>query len=183
MAGTVGREDGRKLNADAKERIEYGRTDKRQRAGKRQSGGPPRLGQMDKARPAGSGDRALPQGVFGVDAVSRRTVGSRGIFMSQHRVPPGAHSSLHMHANCGTAVYVLRGRGYAYAGVDMDDYVQAGPGDFVYIPAQLAHLVGCPAGGEPLEYVVARNAPAEVVVTLREAAELPIDPNGRIRYV
>jgi uncharacterized RmlC-like cupin family protein len=131
----------------------------------------------------GSRDRALPQGVFGVDAVSRRTVGSRGIFMSQHRVPPGAHSSLHMHADCETAVYVLRGRGYAYAGVDMDDYIQAGPGDFVYIPAQLAHLVGCPAGGEPLEYVVARNASEEVVVTLREAAELPIDPHGRIRYV
>ena len=73
----------------------------------------------------GSRDWALPQSVFGVDAVSRRTVASQGILMSQHRVPPGAHSSLHIHANCETAVYVLRGRGYAYAGVDMDDYIQA----------------------------------------------------------
>ena len=103
--------------------------------------------------------------------------------MAKHRVPPGAHSSLHSHANCETAVYVLRGRGYAYSGRDMDEYIEAGPGDFVYIPANLAHVVGCPAGGEPPEYVVARNAPEEVVVTLRPAAELPIGPDGKMRDV
>lgn len=63
----------------------------------------------------------------------------------------------------------------------MDEHLEAGPGDFVYIPADLAHLVGCPAGGEPLEYIVTRNAPEEVVVTLREAAGLPIGPDGRMR--
>ena len=41
---------------------------------------------------------------------------------------------------------------------------------FVYIPANLAHVVGCPAGGEALEYVVARDAPGEVVLTLRAAS-------------
>lgn len=129
----------------------------------------------------GSGDRTLPQGVFGVEAVSQRTVGSEGIFMSQHRVPPGAHSSLHVHTNCESVVYVLRGTGYAYSGEEMDDYVEGGPGDFAYIPADLAHVVGCPVDSEPLEYVVARNAPEEVVVTLREADELPIGPDGKIR--
>ncbi|CAA9444989.1 MAG: hypothetical protein AVDCRST_MAG02-350 [uncultured Rubrobacteraceae bacterium] len=63
----------------------------------------------------------------------------------------------------------------------MDEHLEAGPGDFVYIPADLAHLVGFPAGGEPLEYIVTRNAPEEVVVTLREAAGLPIGPDGRMR--
>ena len=131
----------------------------------------------------GSEDREVPQGILGLGAVSRETVGSGGLFMAKHRVPPGAHSSLHSHANCETAVYVLRGRGYAYSGQDMDEYIEAGPGDFVYIRAYLAHVVGCPAGGEPLEYVVARNAPEEVVVTLRPAAELPIGPDGKMRDV
>jgi len=129
----------------------------------------------------GSESRALPQGVFGLDAISNGTVGSGGIFMAQYRVPPGAHSSLHTHTNCETAVYVLRGRAYAYAGEEMSEYIEAGPGDFAYIPANLAHVVGCPAGGEALEYVVARNAPEEVVVTLREAEDLPIGPDGQMR--
>ena len=129
----------------------------------------------------GSKDGERPQGVLGVGAVSHETVGAGGIFMARHRVPPGAHSDLHSHANCETAVYVLRGRGYAYGGEDMGEYVEAGPGDFVYIPANLEHVVGCPAGGEALEYVVARDAPGEVVVTLRAASELQIGPDGRMR--
>jgi hypothetical protein len=32
-----------------------------------------------------------------------------------------------------------------------------------------------------LEYVVARNAPEEVVITLRPAPDLPIGPDGRMR--
>lgn len=133
-----------------------------------------------RVRP-GSKGRSAPRGVLGMDAVSWRTVGSGGIFMAKCIVPPGVHSDLHAHTNCETAVYVLGGRGYAYAGDDMDEYLEAAPGDFVYIPADLAHLVGCPAGGEPLEYIVARNAPEEVVVTLRGAAALPIGPDGRMR--
>lgn len=129
----------------------------------------------------GSGDRMVPQGVFGLDAISHGTVGSEGIFMGRYRVPPGTHSSLHIHTNCETAVYILRGRGYAYAGEEMDEYIEAGPGDFVHIPANLAHVVGCPADGKPLEYVVARNAQEEVVVNLRSAADLPIGPDGKIR--
>jgi uncharacterized RmlC-like cupin family protein len=129
----------------------------------------------------GSEDGEMPQGVFGLEAVSRGTVGSEGIFMAKYRVPPGTHSDLHSHTNCETAVYVLRGGGYAYAGEDIGEYIEAGPGDFVYIPANLAHVVGCPAGGEPLEYIVSRNAPEEIVVTLQAANDLPIGPDGKIR--
>jgi uncharacterized RmlC-like cupin family protein len=129
----------------------------------------------------GSVANTTPQGVLGLDEVSRTTVGSQGLFMARYTVPPGSHSDLHSHANCETAVYVLNGRAYAYAGEDMDEYVEAGPGDFAYIPANVAHVVGCPAGGDPLEYIVARNAPEEVVFTLRPASGLPIRPDGRMR--
>jgi uncharacterized RmlC-like cupin family protein len=122
----------------------------------------------------------MPQGVLGIDAISHDTVGSEGIFMARYAVPPGAHSDLHSHANCETAVYVLRGRGYAYSGEDMDEYIEAGPEDFVYIPANLAHVVGCPEGAEQLEYIVVRNAPEEIVVTLRRADELQIGPDGTL---
>ncbi len=129
----------------------------------------------------GSGGREVPQGVFGLDAISHGTVGSEGIFMGRYRVPPGARSSLHAHTNCETAVYVLRGRAYAYAGEDMEEYLEAGPGDFAYIPANLAHVVGCPADSGPLEYIVARNAREEIVVNLRPAEDLPIDKYGKLR--
>jgi uncharacterized RmlC-like cupin family protein len=106
----------------------------------------------------GSEDWEVPQGVFGLDAISQQTVGSEDIFMARYRVPPGTQSSVHAHTNCKTAVYVLRGRAYAYSGKDMGEYIEA---------------------GEPLEYVVARNAPEEVVVTLRAAEDLLIGPDGR----
>ena len=125
--------------------------------------------------------KEMPQGVLGLLAISQETVGSEGLFMARHRVPPGVHSDLHSHTNCETAVYVLAGRGYAYSGEDMEEHVEAGPGDFVYIPANLAHVVGCPADGEPFEYIVARNAPEETVATLRRAADLPIGPDGQMR--
>jgi uncharacterized RmlC-like cupin family protein len=124
---------------------------------------------IKRVRPDGEG-RAVPQGVLGLDAISRLTVGSEGIFMAKYTVPPGAHSDLHLHTNCETAVYVVCGRGYAYAGEGMDEYLETGPGDFVYIPA----------GGDPLEYIVTRNTPEEIVVTLREASQLPIGPDGRM---
>ncbi len=50
----------------------------------------------------GSEDGETPQGVLGVGAVSRETVGAGGIFMARHRVPPGRHSDLHSHATLGT---------------------------------------------------------------------------------
>ena len=124
----------------------------------------------------------MPQGVLGLDAISRGTVGSEGIFMARYAVPPGAHSDLHSHANCETAV----GRSACPAvptrtsGEDMGEYIEGGPEDFVYIPANLAHVVGCPAGGDQLEYIVVRNAPEEIVVTLGLTDELPIGPDGEL---
>src|SRR3712207_3183293 len=91
---------------------------------------------IKRIRP-GAGGRFVPQGALGLDAVSRATVGSGGIFMAKYAVPPGVHSDLHLHTNCETAVYVLGGRGYAYAGEEMDEYLEAAAGDFVYIPADL----------------------------------------------
>jgi uncharacterized RmlC-like cupin family protein len=127
------------------------------------------------------GDQVLPQELLGRGAITQTTVGSRGLFMAIHRVPPGAHSSLHLHRNCETAVYVLRGRAYSYTGASLEEYFEARAGDFVYIPADAPHVVGNPSPDEVLEYVVCRNAPDEVVVTLRDAADLPIGPDGRMR--
>lgn len=127
------------------------------------------------------GDRELPQELLGQGAIAQHTVGSRGLFMALHRVPPGTHSSQHMHTNCETAVYILRGRAYGYIGEDMHEYMEAGPGEFVYIPANAVHIVGNASADEPLEYIVARNAPDEIVVTLRPADELPITPDGKMQ--
>jgi uncharacterized RmlC-like cupin family protein len=144
-----------------------------------QTGSNEAMGKIQIVRP-GPPEDSMPHGVLGADAISNQTTGSEGLFMSKYRVPPGAHSDLHLHTNCETAVYVLSGRAYAFVGEDLGDYIEAGPGDFVYIPANLAHVVGCPEGSEPLEYIVSRNAPEEVVVTLKDAGDLPIRPDGKM---
>jgi uncharacterized RmlC-like cupin family protein len=127
------------------------------------------------------GDQVLPQELLGRGAITQGTVGSHGLFMAIHRVPPGMRSSLHLHSNCETAVYILRGRAFTYVGTGLEEYFEVQAGDFVYIPADAPHVVGNLSPDEVFEYVVCRNAPDEVVVTLREAADLPIGPDGQMR--
>jgi uncharacterized RmlC-like cupin family protein len=128
----------------------------------------------------GTGDERLPQELLGQGAISQGSVGAQGLYMAIHRVPPGAHSSFHLHTNCETAVYILKGRAFGYNGANMEEYLEAQAGDFVYIPANAPHVVGNPSRDEMLEYVVCRNAPDEIVVTLKEAAALPITADGRM---
>src|SRR5690242_18181031 len=55
-------------------------------------------------------EHEVPRGVVGGAEVSQATTGAHNIYMGVFRVPPGARSRLHYHANCESAVYILVGR-------------------------------------------------------------------------
>ncbi len=106
-------------------------------------------------------ERDVPRGVVGGSEISQATAGASNIYMGIFRVPPGARSRPHYHANCESAVYMLRGRLEVKWGDDLEETVEIGPGDMVYVPPQETHILHNLSAREPAEYVVARNSATE----------------------
>ena len=96
--------------------------------------------------------------------VSQGLVGSTGIHLAIATIPPGCASSPHYHVNCESAIYVVRGRGRFLTGQDLEQSLPIGPGDFIYVPPDAVHQPVNDSPTEPMELIVARNTPVEIVV-------------------
>src|SRR4051812_10861280 len=81
--------------------------------------------------------------------------------MGVFRVPPGARSRPHYHANCESAVYILSGPLEVRWGDRLEQVVRLEPRDLVYVPPRETHVLENLSDSEPAEYVVARDAPQE----------------------
>ena len=73
----------------------------------------------------------------------------------------GAQSRPHYHENCESAVYMLSGRLEVRWGDHLEEKVDIGPGDMVYVPPRETHILQNLSDSEPAEYVVARDSPTE----------------------
>ena len=102
--------------------------------------------------------------------MTEATVGSKNLLMTVQRVPPGARSAPHSHANCETADYVISGCIRVVYGPRLEHVLEAGPGEFVYVPANEAHYVENPSSTEWVEVVLCRNAATEIVVDYQPPA-------------
>ena len=103
----------------------------------------------------------LPRGVVGGSEVSQATTGAENIYMGVFRVPAGAQSMPHYHADCESAVYMLSGRLNVRWGEGLEHAISLEPGDMAYVPPRETHLLENPSEVEVAEYVVARDAPEE----------------------
>ena len=106
-------------------------------------------------------DRLVPRGVVGGTEVSQATTGASNIYMGVFRVPAGAQSMPHYHADCESAVYMLSGRLNVRWGEGLEHTFSLEPGDMVYVPPRETHLLENPSEVDAAEYVVARDAPEE----------------------
>lgn len=95
--------------------------------------------------------------------VSQELVGSTGIHLAIATIPAGCSSSPHYHVNCESAIYVSKGTGRFLVGDHLETSLAIGPGDFIYVPAEAVHRP-VNDGSEPMELIVARNTPVEIVV-------------------
>ena len=95
--------------------------------------------------------------------VSQGLTGSTGIHLAIATIPAGCSSTPHYHVNCESAIYVSKGRGRFLVGESLETSLPIGPGDFLYIPAEAVHQP-VNDGDQPMELIVARNTPAEIVV-------------------
>jgi uncharacterized RmlC-like cupin family protein len=96
--------------------------------------------------------------------VSQGLVGAEGIHLAIATIPPGSASSAHYHVNCESAIYVVSGKGRFLTGPNLEKESQIGPGDFIYVPPDAVHQPVNDSASEPMELIVARNTPVEIVV-------------------
>jgi uncharacterized RmlC-like cupin family protein len=93
--------------------------------------------------------------------VSKESVGSERLWFGRVTIGPGARTKAHLHEEHETAIYVLTGRAIIYSGPALATREEAGPGDYIYIPASVSHIAVNASATEPLTAIIARTDPNE----------------------
>lgn len=83
-------------------------------------------------------------------------------------VRPGAATGVHHHGDQETVLYVISGIARYRWGDRLEHVVTAGPGDFVFIPARIAHQEINASDDEETVWAVVRSGVDPVVVNLPE---------------
>jgi uncharacterized RmlC-like cupin family protein len=115
------------------------------------------------------------QGLTYAPGISAESVGSRGIHLQTLSMPPGARAKAHKHEAHETAIYVLSGEAGMWFGERLEEHLSMGPGDYLYIPADVPHLPYNASATEPCLAVIARTDPneQESVVLMPELDDVP----------
>ncbi len=116
-------------------------------------------------------DREVPRGLVGGAEISQATVGAHNIYMGRYRVPPGTRSRPHYHDGCESSLYMLTGSIRILWGDHLEQSLQLEPGDMLYVPERVTHVVENVSSTEAADYVVARDSPEEDAVVVPWAQE------------
>jgi uncharacterized RmlC-like cupin family protein len=98
--------------------------------------------------------------------ISRDTSGSQNIYSAIVITAPGGKTDVHHHAECETAIYVLKGRALYRCGDRLEQITTASEGDFVYIPAHAVHVEENLSASEELHFLVTRNCPGPKTIVV-----------------
>ena len=108
-------------------------------------------------------------GVTYAAGISATTAGASGLCLQLASLPPGARARAHRHAEHESAAYVIDGEMVLWFGEQLEHKLVARPGDFIYIPNGVPHLVLNASDTEPAVAVLARTDPDEQ----EDVTELP----------
>lgn len=106
----------------------------------------------------------LPQPAGGA-MLREEAVATPGMWGGLARTSPGGDSGWHHHGDYQTTIYVVAGRLRMESGPDGTSVVEAGPGDFLYVPAGAIHREVNP-GDEESQLVVVRGGSGEPVINV-----------------
>lgn len=109
-------------------------------------------------------DTAQSPGLHRETAIDRNSVGARTLWMGFARMDPATTCAPHHHGNAESGVYLLRGTCRFRFGENMEHSIDARQGDFVYVPPFAIHQEVNLAPEEPVEFIVVRDSPVNVVV-------------------
>jgi uncharacterized RmlC-like cupin family protein len=103
-------------------------------------------------------------------AIAAETVGSRSLWAGRVTMEAGTRSGAHHHGGCESAIFLLAGRARFRFGEKLKREIEAGPGDFVYIPPEVVHQEI--SLDEPVDAIVVRDSQENVVVNVDLPAAL-----------
>ncbi len=98
--------------------------------------------------------------------IDSNTAGAKKIWLGKVECTPNTMGPPHHHGEAETAAYVVSGQIRVYFGEDFKEYIDAGPGDFIFVPANTPHIEGN-VTDEPAEAILSRG-PDNIVVNLGE---------------
>lgn len=102
-------------------------------------------------------------------AISQTLTGSQKLWMGGNTVLPGEASADHHHGPADSGIYIVSGHPrFTFLVDDEETSIDAGPGDFVYVPAWVPHREENPSTDEPAVVVLARSTPEEIVVNVAD---------------
>lgn len=81
------------------------------------------------------------QGLTYLAGLTGASAGSHAICMTLVTLPHGARAKTHLHHGIETAVYVIEGETEMYFGARLGELLRARAGEYIYIPADMPHLV------------------------------------------
>ena len=116
---------------------------------------------------------AQTAGMLRRTAIDRQSVGSENLWVGVVTVEPATSTGAHHHGNCDSVVCITSGRITIRWGERLEKRAEAGPGDFIYIPAQLVHQEINESEKVPVASIVVRSGDnvVENVVTADQLAE------------
>jgi uncharacterized RmlC-like cupin family protein len=115
-----------------------------------------------------SDDTPQTSGLHRAVAFDSRNPDARVLSAFLSTVLPGAATGAHHHGDQETILYVLEGTARYRWGDRLQHVVEAGPGDFVFIPAHTPHQEVNASADRPTVWVVTRSNPDPIVVNLPE---------------
>ena len=117
----------------------------------------------------GTGQNAAMERAIGVSAP---VAGSTNLYSSVVTTAPGGKTRIHHHGPCETSIYIASGRAhYTWGPTGLEHQMDAGPGDFVYIPAGEIHVEENASASEPLVVILTRNCPDSHVVYMDDGPD------------
>lgn len=100
-------------------------------------------------------------GVTYAAGISTASTGASGLRLQLAADGPGARARAHQHDEHGSAAYVIEGEMVLWSGEQLEHKAVARPGDFLYIPSGVPHLVTNGSDTEPAVAVLAGTDPDE----------------------
>ncbi|MBV9851058.1 MAG: cupin domain-containing protein [Armatimonadetes bacterium] len=101
------------------------------------------------------------QGLNYFTGISAQSAGAHSLCLHLLTIPPGGRAHAHLHESHETAIYVISGESEMWYGERLQHHLIVRAGDFLYIPAGVAHLPANSSPTEPCTAVIARTDPNE----------------------
>ncbi|MDQ2761187.1 MAG: cupin domain-containing protein [Actinomycetota bacterium] len=122
-----------------------------------------------------SEETAQTPGMRRYEAISGARNDSRKIWMGESHIAPGMASGDHHHGEAETGIYVVSGHPvFVFLHDGAERRVEAGPGEYVYVPPYVPHREENPSAEDEVVVVLARSTQEGVVVNLPSLrAEVP----------